>query len=185
MAQPPLALPQSSVGAELFFGPSSRCHDPYKGSFAFPLLITANPPTGRVRYAAWLRDVRGTVELELFRVVDTDNVAKATESGLSRGRLADLTVRLLGFVVGGGQATAMGGVAQPFFRTVRCDPLVYGFENGQWFERGFDTIEAWEADVARLRKRLGPAQAKADRARLDALLDACGEAPPRGRARAG
>ena len=176
MSQPPNTLPQSKVGAEQFFGPSSLCFDPYKGTFAFPLLLTFDGPAAAVRYAGWLRDFHGWVEVELFRVRDTADATPAADAGLGGWQLEYLTNYLVGFVTGAGQALGKAGVLDPFFVALESELLTYGYEDGQWFERNFDTLREYQAEVDGLEQRLGLAQRAADWTRLQALLASC--APP-------
>src|SRR5690606_32973512 len=67
MGQRKHALAMTLVGAERVFGRSSRRFDPDKGSFRFPLWLSAARDGFQLRYFLDLRDTRGTVHLEAWR----------------------------------------------------------------------------------------------------------------------
>lgn len=56
----PLELPKTFLGAQYFFGRTSKRFDDYKGSFSFPLYLSGSRDALPLRYVVLLKDRRST-----------------------------------------------------------------------------------------------------------------------------
>jgi hypothetical protein len=182
MGERRFALPHVRVAVEHLFGATSRSFDDYKGSFAFPLLLQANRPAGRARYIVRMADVRGRIDLEFFKIrmvpnADVDDAPGTEEppSVLTLEELEHLGEFIRGYLEGMGEVLIR--MAEPFLHVVESELLVYGCEDGKPFEYDYDTREAYDEQLAKIRDRLGPAERGRARAQLDALLESCGDPP--------
>ena len=140
-------LPKVFWASEQCLGRSSTAFDDHKGSFSFPLLISAT--RGRVlRYLAVLCDVRGAVEIAWFRLRSTRFASllryeKPVTEELSRSDLNGIHEHLLGYLLGYADAIATASAAS-FYRTVSSERIVYGHVGGEFFEREFTDQQALE-----------------------------------------
>jgi len=83
MSQPHLALPETYVGAEHVFGPSSFVRGE-KSSFCFPSVLSMETDAGPVRYVIYLQDMKGTIELPFFRQGDGESPGIPAQPSHSR-----------------------------------------------------------------------------------------------------
>jgi hypothetical protein len=175
-----LLLPKTLVAAEALFGRSSRIFDDYKGSFKFPLLLSATRNGSRMRYVIRLGDYRGSVEISFLRVGECARTGDRgyhppVESELSGSDLDYLSEFLLGYLLGYAESGAAD--APSFYRVIRSDNVVYGKQRGDLFERTFEDQTEFESFVSTLEAELGEIQARRQRDFVTRLLDRidCGE----------
>lgn len=179
MSQPHLALPQTRAGAERVFGPSSGVRGD-KGSFRFPLILSATTNAGTVRYAMVLRDVKGTIELPFFRLHEEPVPAPSVPeqdpgpAGLSPSAISGLTCWILGYLEGRGQSAEPG----PFCHVVRASLIIYGYADGEFFERSYDSHEDYEHAHAAIAERIADAGRKRRRQYIRSLFASCESPAP-------
>jgi hypothetical protein len=172
-----LDLPKIFIAAEALFGRSSKKYDDYKGSFGFPLLLSAVRDGVSLRYVVMLEDRRGATDVNFHRIdVDCDpdprersRFAPPVDSELGSTDLDYLTGYLLGYLLGYGEGVAP--LVPAFYRTVPSELLVYGRRGGELFEREFDDREAFDRAVETIERELGPAMRQAERGAVAVLLD--------------
>lgn len=169
------SLVNTLVGAELAFGRSSNSFDPWKGSFAFPLLFTATRDHRTIRYLLRLRDVRGAVGIDIWRfqwdpVEESERQAylQPVDGELSRAEMERLTRSLIELVATHG--ALMMRHTKPFFRTVGSELLVYGCSARGAFEQRFETADRYEERVQALFRELEESNREEDLASVRALL---------------
>lgn len=179
MSQPHLSLPQTRAGAERVFGPSCDVRGD-KGSFRFPLILSAATNAGPMRYAVVLQDVKGTIELPFFRLheepVPDPSVPEQDPgpAGLSPSAVSGLTCWILGYLEGRGQSAEPG----PFCHVVRASLIIYGCADGEFFENSYDNLTAYEHAHAAIAARIADAGGRRRGQYIRSLFASCESPAP-------
>ncbi|NOY94200.1 MAG: hypothetical protein GXP55_23720 [Deltaproteobacteria bacterium] len=172
---PGCSLVDTLVGGERVFGRSSSSFDCWKGSFSFPLLLTATRKTRTIRYLLRLRDHRGTVGVSFRRfqweVVKTSEARcymEPVDDELSRAEIDRLGRALIEFIALSGEAFMRQ--KKPFFHTVDSEFIVYGCSAEGPFEQRFESTEEFEERVQALSREVGDIAREHDLENVRSLL---------------
>jgi hypothetical protein len=171
-----LTLGQAVVVLERRFGQGSSWYDSFRGSFCFPLLLTFERER-RISYLLRLHDYRGTLYFPLYRVVkgDPSSVERARfhapcSSEFSQAEMNDFTSCLYDYVLGVSD-TLDDSLVAPFYRAVESDAILYGYDNGRFFEQSCDNFDEFCAGRAQYEQRLGPGRSRSSSDRVEKLID--------------
>ncbi len=144
-----VSLGRAFVALERMFGPRSMMFDPWKGSFAFPLLLRLPPGRGR-DYLVMVHDRSGGIEYPLARILSSVPIGREAsryhppvDAEFPRAEIWEFTVCLHDCIVAYGQGLDRHP-PKPFVHMVRDEPLLYGYDGNGFFERSFDALEDWE-----------------------------------------
>jgi hypothetical protein len=171
----PLDLPKVFLAAQALFGRTSLHFDPDKGSFSFPLVLSATRDGLALRYFILLRDCRGSIEAPFHRLQNERRAPLLTQSQapveheLSRAEINDLTDCLIGFLRAHGDGLAV--IAPPFHRAVRSEFLVYGCRSGEPFERTFANELGYHRVLRLIESELTESESKGEFAYVRELLE--------------
>jgi hypothetical protein len=175
-----MGLGQARIVLERRFGVSSLAYDGYRGSWCFPLLLTFDHAP-LLRYMVRVHDRRGTIYFPLFRVMERELSPSARTrhhspfaNEFSRSEITAFTTVFFEYLRAGAETLSDSFVA-PFCRAVDSDLLLYGCENGLFFEQYYEDRAAFASAREELELRLGCHRAQAllarDRWTMNGALD--------------
>lgn len=129
-----LNLAETYVALKLLLGESGHFYDDWKSSFSFPCLLQINKPDGEFAYAIHIYDYKGGLEFYIRKLLDPD------DQRFDRRVVHDLFYD------------------EWFFKTVQCKQIVYGYQQGQFFEHSYDSEEEYKEaiETAELMQKLAP-----------------------------
>lgn len=172
----PLSLGGALVVLERWFGVSSGWYDGYRGSFAFPLLLTFERKR-RVSYLLRCHDHRRTLYFPLYRIVsgDPSPAERATchapdPDEFSQSQMDDFTAILYDRLLEAVDELSHALVS-PFCRAINSDPCLYGYEAGRFFEHSYDSFDRYRAERQRLEQRLGVHRPRTTSNRVERMID--------------
>jgi hypothetical protein len=170
----PLQLPKSLLALEALLGRSSPHFDPWKSSFDFEVLLSAERQALPLRYLVRIGDHRGSIEMVFYRlrpepVAPPRRRHSAGDDGLSRDDINYVTEYLRGFFLG--YADGIVATAEPFHRAVSDGWLVYGKRRGDLFEREASSREEFLAIVQELELEHAVTQRQQQQRRARDVLD--------------
>ncbi len=125
------------MALEETFGPSSPLFDQYKGSYAFPLLVSSKK--AEPRHVLRVYDHRGGLQLSLFRVELHKPEQRTSYVGDATPTLMALLANFYEFVELRAEwwAHYRSKPIQPFARSVESELLVYGHDGKQFFAKTY------------------------------------------------
>lgn len=161
-------------GAELLFGRSSTRFDPCKGSFAFPLMLTAQRNGQPIRYALRLQDCRGFVRLEFNRLAsnrvnDWHGYHDPVEHEIAAHEMLPLSESICSYIYRCGYWLASD--CSDFHRIVPEERYIYGCRHGLFFEHEFDQERDYEAAVEQMRLEWGNSEEAAELAYVTEMVE--------------
>lgn len=154
-----LELGQIYVALTALFGNSSVTFDNYKCSFSFLFLLGAHVGGQTFQYTLDAGDLRGGMDWRFRRVYARTDPRPRTHSadpltdGLSRDQLNEIISWLYGYIRGYFEVT-QASFQTPFYRFVPAARLVYGLEDGAFFQREFTSEKKYQAELKRLAKKI-------------------------------
>jgi hypothetical protein len=170
-----LTLGHARVGLERRFGSSSTWYDSYRGSFAFPLLLTFEGKK-RKNYLLRCHDYRSILYFPLYRIVSGDpspaeraRYHPPDHAEFPRAEMDDLVATVYGELLTFVDALNVNLVA-PFFHAVQSDSLLYGYENGRFFEKTYHTYEEFRKERERLEEHVGPRRPRSSSNRVEEMI---------------
>lgn len=171
-----LTLGHTLAVLERRFGPSSPLFDNYRGSFSFPLLLTFEREQ-RVSILLRCHDYRGMLHLPLYRVTTGDPSIEERSrchtpeaADLAQTELDEFVTCFHGYVLE--QAALLEvDLAAPFYRAVQSNVLLYGYDDGAFFERSYERWSDYEQARQELELRLGPRRARSNSDRVERIID--------------
>jgi hypothetical protein len=144
------------VVLEYKFGKSSNYIDTWKGSFSFPLLLVIEK-TETFYYMMDISDHRGWVEFRLYKIVmegisDKDKFGNSVykdpfEAEFSRDEIDCFICHFYGYLVGYFRAVKKTIQIKPFLNKIDSNFILYGYEDNNYFEKGYDNEEAYKAAI--------------------------------------
>jgi hypothetical protein len=153
-----LTLPKALLVLEANFGQSSTYLDSWKQTFAFPLLLGIEKPSGTFYYLLKITDCRGGLEFWFRRVMDNLKYVDKNDrfsqppiaDELSDDEINYIIAYLWGFMKG--YAKSLGTIypIQPFFRHVDSSHIIYGYWDGKFVEEVIEDSEQYQQMVQHL-----------------------------------
>ncbi|KAB8315663.1 hypothetical protein SD81_030330 [Tolypothrix campylonemoides VB511288] len=149
-----LNLAELFVTLEWLFGESSDFFDDWKGSFCFPILLVVKKAIGDFFYLMRIYDHRGTVYFSIYRILengrddyDTDKLREPFALEFSRQEINYFFSFLYGYITGYFQSLKQNLIVQPFLKKVDSNLIVYGYKDGEYFEKQYDSPETYQAAI--------------------------------------
>jgi hypothetical protein len=147
-----LSLPKALLSLKALFGKSSDFLDTWKCSFTFPLLLRLTRPTGQFLYLVRIGDVRGMLEVWLYRFLEAgteghniDVYQDPVENEFSCEEIDRFICCIYAFLSGMGHTLRP---QQPFLKRIESQNIIYGYDGDDFFEDEFDSEEAYQASIA-------------------------------------
>lgn len=146
-----LNLAQIYAALVSLFGETSHLYDDYKGSFAFPLFLHLRKGEQSYPYLLRINDYKGALEFNFYRVVarndhryDRSVYHEPFAEEFAREEINYFRSYLYGFLEG--YFSVVGAQeGRPFFRAVPAIFVIYGWENGHFFETQYESDETYRA----------------------------------------
>jgi hypothetical protein len=181
-SEDPPFLPLAFVALERTFGPSSLRFDAYRSSFSFPLLLTFARQR-RCSYLLRCHDHRGIVYYPLYRVVSYDPTPEErsfyhvpANEEFARAEMDEFVTCLRNHLLDFGRTLTTALVA-PFYRAIRSDALLHGFDGTQFFEQTFPSALEFDRAREELDARLDLVRHHGSSNRVERFIDWVTEVP--------
>jgi hypothetical protein len=159
-----LTLPKALVILEHKFGASSSRLDKWKQAFSFPLLLAIEKPNGTFYYLLRITDRRGSIDFDLFRIIDDlkyvgKNLtfsSQPLDDELSQTEIENVISYLWGFLEGfASHLDRWESEIKPFFRHIDSSHVIYGYWDGKFVEEEIEDPDEYEAVVRDLKAKYG------------------------------
>lgn len=148
-----LMLPKALLTLESIFGKTSTWFDEWKSSFSFPLLLVLKKPAGQFFYLLRIEDYRGCLEFRFYRILedgaseyDVSIYREPFLSEFSRVEINQFICYLYGYLAGAAEIFCNLPV-QPFLRHVDASQVIYGYQDGAFFEEWIDSSEEYQTAI--------------------------------------
>lgn len=157
-----LNLAEIFVTLEWLFGESSNLFDDWKGSFCFPILLLVEKEIGTFYYLMRIYDHRGSVYFSLYRIIEngidgynTEKLREPFEFEFSREEINSFLSYFYNYLVGCFHRFKPLFLPQSFFKKINSNLILYGYQNGQYFEEQYDSQDTYQAVVASFEEAYG------------------------------
>ncbi|GEM_PF-2991932 len=173
-ASAPLTLAHSLAVLELRFGPSSPLFDAQTGSFSFPLLLTIQREQ-RISFLLRCHDHRGMLYFPLYRVTSGDpSVHERSRChappDFSVAELDEFVMVFHSYLLDEARLRE-SGLVPTFYRSIRSDLLLYGYDGTAFFERRYGCWNDYQQARQELEAALGPRRQRSDSNRVERFID--------------
>lgn len=149
-----LTLPKALITLEHLFGKTSNWFDNYKGSFSFLFLLVVKKNQGNFPYLFNISDYRGSLSFSLHRVLENgdmgyDNMCyrEPFELEFSREEINYFISYFYGYLVGYSEWISQLPI-QPFLKNIDSNHIIYGYQDGEFFEEQIESEEAYREAIA-------------------------------------
>jgi len=145
------------------FGESGHHYDDWKSSFSFPFLVYFEKEGHEVDYLLNVYNFRSSIEMILYKLIRFDNqdddrmIIHQPFSDFPQSDIKAFTLYFLGYLTGYFKAYVETNHTEFFYKSAESNLIIFGYENGAFFDLQFDDPEAFEAKQAAL-KRAKPAE---------------------------
>lgn len=163
---------------ELSNGPSSRRYDDFKQSFRFPFLVEVTLPDRKIHLIWNLWDFRRSIEFHFLRVIErVEDVSKRSSVFVLLDEIAQSDLQyivnfLIGWIKGYcNTACEYCQPTEPFYRVIRSNLVIYGFNDSSFFCHRYKDFELFEERVSEF-KKLIPGRGKTSEDPLAVVEDA-------------
>ena len=144
------------VSLKSFFGESGRFYDDWKGSFSFPFVINFQKGEEEFSYLLNISSMRSCIECRISKLILADDVS--FDRGLSHNPFNELPRQeikfiinyLAGFLTGYFKSIAHS-YGERFFKVVGSNHILYGFNEGRFFDNYYETQEEFYAAIEELK----------------------------------
>ncbi|MBE9209464.1 hypothetical protein IQ244_23795 [Nostoc sp. LEGE 06077] len=149
--------------AELFvsltdlLGDSGDWIDDWKGSFSFPVLLVLEKEQGNFFYLMDIYDNRGTLYFSIYRVLESDvegydhqMAREPFELEFSRQEINYFISYFYGYLEGHFHSRKSLISSEQFFKTIGSNHIIYGYQDGKYFEECYEAQEAYQAAIEHL-----------------------------------
>ena len=143
------------------YGESGKCYDHWKGTFNFAFEIQVVKGDSVIPYIMNILDLRGSVEFHCLKVLDPKQteydksvIHQPLDDEFSRKQINDVSGYLYGFALGYWQTTIPIEGEPEFIKWVDSNLILYGYQDGQYFQKGFDDPDEYEVEKDRLKSLL-------------------------------
>jgi hypothetical protein len=155
-----MSLGEAHIVLQRRFGETSLAYDGFRGSFCFPLLLTFEHAP-RLTYLVRVHDHRGTIFFPLFRVIDREPTSAerarhhtSFAHEFSTSEIAAFTTCFFQYLLAGTE-TLSDSFVTPFYRAIESNRILYGCENGEFFEQSYADLPSFTEAREELEKRIG------------------------------
>jgi hypothetical protein len=151
-----LNLSQIFITLTHLFGNSSNLFDSYKGSFSFPILLIVKKTVGNFFYLMHIFDTRGWFEYLTYKLFEDESDAYNNqrrthpfESEFSGQEIKDFLNYFYLHLLEVFENAKSVVISEPFLRTIDSNFILYGYDNHEYFELGYDDEESYQAAIPR------------------------------------
>lgn len=159
------SLAKIYTALRLSFGESGERYDYYKSGFSYLFLVTISKSENSY-YILRFGDIKGSIEIKFFKILsqkpNRENVGYILEADedFTWDEMSYLTYFFLGYLRGYFRAISPY-YNEPFVKTVLSELIIYGYLDGEFFDKKFDTPEAHDAAMALAQRRCEENRAEA------------------------
>jgi hypothetical protein len=167
-----LSLPKAYIALKTLFGASGDAFDDWKGSFVFSFFLKVAKGDQNFAYLLNVHDHRCSIEFDIYKLAppeagyDPRLYHEPFADEFSRAEIDHFIVYFYGYLVGFFSAVKEQ-YDEPFFKQVGSESVLYGYQDGQFFEEQYHVPEEYEAAVKAHEARCKPAASPSP----DELLD--------------
>ncbi|MEP7338833.1 MAG: hypothetical protein ABI977_13950 [Acidobacteriota bacterium] len=152
-----LNLAETYVALKLLLGESSNSFDDWKCSFSFPCLLQIKKPHGESAYAVHMFDMKGGLELYFRKLLDAGDkrfdrmvMQQPLADEFSRAEINKFIAFFYGYLEGYLSAVRKD-FDEWFFRTIRAQGIIYGYQQGQFFAHSYDSEKDFDEAIETVR----------------------------------
>ena len=150
---PRLNLAEFRFVMEHFCGASGVLYDDYKESFSFPFAVTITKDDQTYPYVLNICDWRGSLEFAFRKIVareeEANGVVRPPFPEFSQGDIREFIAHFYGFMIGYFEsASKMMANPPAYVAQIASSCIVYGYKDGRFFEKHFDSGEEFDQAVA-------------------------------------
>ncbi len=156
-----LSLPKAYVALKTLFGASGDAFDDWKGSFVFPFFLKVAKGDQNFAYLLNVHDHRCNIEFDIYKIAppeagyDPRLYHEPFEDEFTRTEIDYFITYFYGYLVGFFRAIKEQ-YDEPFFKQVGSESVLYGYQDGQFFEEQYHVPEEYEAAVKAHEARFKP-----------------------------
>jgi hypothetical protein len=157
-----LSLPKAYIALKTLFGASGDDFDDWKGSFVFPFFLKVTKGAQSFAYLLNVRDHRCSIEFDIYKLAPPEAgydlwlYHEPFEDEFTRAEIDYFITYFYGYLVGFFEAVTEQ-YDEPFFKRVDSQSVLYGYQDGQFFEEQYHEPEEYEAAVKAHEARFKPA----------------------------
>ncbi len=139
------------------FGESGKGYDDWKCSFSFPFLIKFQDKNSEFDYLMNVIDIKGGIEILFFKIVHEDDEKYQRKDMIyepSEEFAQDEMIYFMNYFAGylsGYHEMLQHKYNEPFFKTISGSGIVYGYKDGHFFDKIFETGEDFGIFIDTLR----------------------------------
>lgn len=138
---------------------TSQVRDTWKSAFLFPFLLTGTWKQQGLLYLFRIANYRSTLEMTLRRLMaldhrkrDHDIIHQPFAHELPQEAIHDLCAYVYGYVEGAYSAIPKA-LFEPFYCCINSNLILFGYQDGNFFEWQYHDPDAYEAAVQKLQQR--------------------------------
>lgn len=135
---------------------SSKERDTWKSAFLFPFLLTGTWNQQGLLYLLRIMNYRSSLEMSLRRLMAVDHastdryvVRQPLENELPQAAINELCMWMYGYLEGY-FSTIPPDMIEPFYRRVDSNLILFGYQDGAFFERDYEDLETYHAAIQQL-----------------------------------
>ena len=155
-----LNFAQVYAALKSLFGESGKFYDDWKGSFSFPFLLHVRKDGQTLDYLLNVLNLRSSLEFSVRKVLqpdekhfDRDIIHQPFEQEFSGEEIKQFGFGFYGYLRGYFKAVAKRW-QEPFVQTTGSNLIVFGYLQGDFFEKHFESSEAYDKFCAEQRLQL-------------------------------
>lgn len=147
------------VALKTRFGASGTSYDDWKGSFGFAFLLSFTHDGKQMAYLLNIFNMRSGIEFRLLKLPGADEQNIDTHKlhqpfpDFPRESIRSVINYIVGYLSGYFESIEKW-YNEPFFQKVDSNFILFGFDDGQFFDDQYETQEDYEAAVEELKARM-------------------------------
>ncbi len=142
---------------KLLFGESGKYFDDWKGSFSFPFLIHFYKDEEEFEYVMNLQNVRSSIEFSIAKLISADvnikrNVLHEPFEEFPKEEIRYFINYFVGYLSGYLESSSKY-YNEFFFKTVGSNLILFGFDDGQFFDYQYENEEEYRKAIEELKNK--------------------------------
>ncbi len=140
------------------FSESGNCYDDWKGSFSFPFLICFDKGSQTFDYLMNVHNLRSGIEFSLRKLVKFDNtnydkmLIHKPFPDFTKEQMNVFLICFVGHLTDFFEANLHGNYDSFFYKTAHSNLIIFGHQNGAFFDYQFDEPDKFEAKLEELKQ---------------------------------
>lgn len=141
------------------FGETSNSVDPWKNTFYFPFLILFQKAGVEYAYLMKVYNVKTGIQFSGAKLIPADDeslnrdVIHVTFPELSTEEIDYLIDYFVGYLTGYFEVAVEPQYNEFFFQSVSASNIIFGYQDGEFFDHWYDIPEEFEVALAELKKK--------------------------------